>query len=271
MAGAHAHRAPRRPLFSRFAPHGGAAAAITGAVVAVGTITASTSVSAAPPLDGEALVAHTVEASLAATREATVSRSAPRVALVPETVQTLVAVGDLPVYSKGKGEATEDVSVPDGSEVKLTGRTSADRSEAVVNGVVGFVETDLLAPAPAVSGISSAPCPDGSAIEKGLQPKAIKLYRAVCAAFPQLKVYGGRDPHGEHVNGEAIDFMTYTDVALGNAVAKFIDDHHEELGIYNIIYRQRYMASDDGWVWKKMADRGSPTANHMDHVHSKVL
>ena len=34
----------------------------------------------------------------------------------------------------------------------------------------------------------------------------------------------------------------------------------------NAAYQQRILTSPNG-AWKQMEDRGSPTANHMDHVH----
>ena len=35
-----------------------------------------------------------------------------------------------------------------------------------------------------------------------------------------------------------------------------------------VIWRQRYW--EPGGSWEPMEDRGSPTANHMDHVHVTV-
>lgn len=271
MAGAHAHRAPKRPLWTRLGISGSAAAVVTGAVVTIGTVTATTAVIAADPapaLEGEELVARTVEASIAATREATVSRSAPRVELLPRATDTLMAIGSLDVYTTGKGKKKTGITIKDNSEVAVTGREVGTRSEVVVDGEVGFVESAWLAPGPAVSGVSTAPCPDGSGIERGLTPRAVKLYRAVCAAFPDLKVYGGRDPHGEHVNGQAIDFMVTG--KMGTAIAHWIIAHRDELEVHNVIWQQRYASADTGWAWRQMANRGSITANHFDHVHSRV-
>lgn len=51
---------------------------------------------------------------------------------------------------------------------------------------------------------------------------------------------------------------------------------HRRLGVQYIIWRQRIWnatRSDDrgrvSWAsWRRMDDRGSPTENHMDHIHS---
>jgi hypothetical protein len=73
------------------------------------------------------------------------------------------------------------------------------------------------------------------------------------------------DPHG-HPSGLALDYMVMSDAALGDAIAQFHIDHWDELGVEYIIWQQR-MLSSPGGSWEPMADRGSATANHMDHVH----
>lgn len=88
-------------------------------------------------------------------------------------------------------------------------------------------------------------------------------------------------PTGHHAQGRAIDFMTLTAnqgalrTAMGNEIAAYLRANHKRLGIEYIIWRQRIWnatRSDDanrkGWSqWRRMADRGNPTANHMDHPH----
>jgi hypothetical protein len=122
----------------------------------------------------------------------------------------------------------------------------------------------------ATSGVSGAPCPDGSSTESGLTSSAVRLFRAVCAAFPALSSYGGYDPHGEHADGRAIDFMI-TDASLGQAVANYVQANAGTLGVYDIIWAQHIWTperSSEGWRF--MPDRGSATANHYDHVHVAV-
>jgi hypothetical protein len=72
------------------------------------------------------------------------------------------------------------------------------------------------------------------------------------------------DPGG-HPSGLAVDYMVMTNVALGDAIVAYHVANWNELGVEYLIYRQRMMSSPG--VWKPMADRGSPTANHMDHPH----
>jgi hypothetical protein len=73
------------------------------------------------------------------------------------------------------------------------------------------------------------------------------------------------DPDG-HPSGKALDYMVLGDTALGNAIVQYHIDHWDELGVEYIIYKQRILQSPNG-SWSTMEDRGSPTANHMDHVH----
>ena len=73
------------------------------------------------------------------------------------------------------------------------------------------------------------------------------------------------DPGG-HPSGLALDYMVLGDTALGNVIVQYTVAHWAELGVEYIIYRQRILQSPTG-AWTTMEDRGSPTANHMDHVH----
>jgi hypothetical protein len=73
------------------------------------------------------------------------------------------------------------------------------------------------------------------------------------------------DPHG-HPSGLALDYMVLSNTALGEAIIAYHLAHWDELGVEYIIYRQRMLSSPNG-SWVGMEDRGSPTENHMDHVH----
>ena len=73
------------------------------------------------------------------------------------------------------------------------------------------------------------------------------------------------DPGG-HPSGLALDYMVLSDEALGEAIIAYHRAHWDELGVAYLIYQQRMLSSPNG-SWKPMEDRGSATANHMDHVH----
>jgi uncharacterized protein YgiM (DUF1202 family) len=120
-------------------------------------------------------------------------------------------------------------------------------------------------------GISSAPCPGGSSVESGLTPDAIRVHRALCHRYPQFTSFlGRRSSSGYHGQGRALDCMI-SDSTVGWAAARWVRANAKTLGVSEVIYRQHIWTvqrSSDGW--RSMSDRGSPTANHMDHVHVSV-
>jgi hypothetical protein len=85
---------------------------------------------------------------------------------------------------------------------------------------------------------------------------------------------------GEHPLGRACDFMLSTggimpsgsDVQRGYDIAAWAQANASRLGIMYIIYRQRIWDIRNASAgWQPMADRGSITANHFDHVHVSVF
>ena len=119
------------------------------------------------------------------------------------------------------------------------------------------------------AGVTYAPCSDGSSVESGLTSNAIKVYRAVCAAFPAVSSWGGNTGYGDHGAGLALDIMCTG--SLGDAIAAWVRAHAGELGVSEVIWSQQIWTvqrSSEGWRW--MEDMGSATANHYDHVHVTV-
>jgi hypothetical protein len=120
-------------------------------------------------------------------------------------------------------------------------------------------------------GISGAPCPGGSSVESGLTPDAIRVHRALCHRYPQFTSFlGRRSSSGNHGSGRALDCMI-SDSSVGWDAARWLRANAKSLGVSEVIYRQQIWTvqrSSDGW--RSMSDRGSPTANHMDHVHVSV-
>lgn len=210
------------------------------------------------------------------------SRTAKRVTLEPQATDRKWATAPLNVWT-GPGEKYKRVGlVEEGTRLAVTGQVQGHWAEILLKGdKVRWVNNDYLAdekpkPEPTTSatssgggGISGAPCPDGSSIESGLTTNADILYRAVCAAFPQPTSYGGYDPHGEHVDGRAIDIMISGDV--GWQIANWLRANASALKIRDIIYAQRIWTPERAAEgWRYMSDRGSVTANHYDHVHVAV-
>ena len=80
--------------------------------------------------------------------------------------------------------------------------------------------------------------------------------------------YGYRSSSGDHGRRLAADFMVYSNRSKGDAIAAFARRHYKELNITYVIWYQRIWSvarASEGW--RLMADRGSATANHRDHVH----
>jgi hypothetical protein len=184
---------------------------------------------------------------------------------------------DLNLWSSSSEAAKQVGLLQTGKHVLVTGRVADGRVELVVDGqsrwvTAGYLsddKPDTTSTTAAAAGLSMAPCPDGS-VEYRLTPGAVYVYRSVCHAFPQITSYGGWDAHGEHASGKALDIMT-SDVTLGNEIAAFLQAHASELHVYDILWRQHIwtpVRASEGW--RLFADRGSPTANHMDHVHVSV-
>jgi len=109
----------------------------------------------------------------------------------------------------------------------------------------------------------------------GLTPHAITVKQTLAGVFPQITNVGGyrAGDWGEHGQGRALDVMipnpsSAAGVELGDSIARWCQDNALTLGVQYLIWRQRYWQA--GWgpnSWQWMADRGSPTANHYDHVH----
>lgn len=83
--------------------------------------------------------------------------------------------------------------------------------------------------------------------------------------YGETEIFGvaGRGGPSDHPRGLAVDFMVNR--ATGDALAACALQNKEALGVSYVIWRQRM---NDGSGWKRMADRGGATANHMDHVHA---
>ncbi len=198
---------------------------------------------------------------------------------------------DVTVYASYGKRAKELGELELGRAVYYTGRDEGGRQEIVLEGNPVWIPegnlgktkpepppeptpTPTPSPTPsddAPAGLDFSACGDSS-VEDGLVSDAVNLYRAVCNAFPAVAsgTTYGYDPHGEHISGKALDFMT-DDKELGDAIAAFVQEHAAALNIYDIIWYQRIwtpVRADEGW--RPMEDRGDPTANHYDHVHVAV-
>jgi hypothetical protein len=101
----------------------------------------------------------------------------------------------------------------------------------------------------------------------GVKPGVAQIGHHVGGKFGVSDVLGrypGTVTGSEHPLGLALDFMVHSDRARGDQIAAYVLAHPAELSVKYVIWKQRY---NDGRGWRPMADRGSVTANHFDHVH----
>ena len=279
-AGRH-RKAPSRTLrLRRLRTPAGFALALATAI----PITASAQVTTADEL----VVASPRLTNLEAARtDARASRSSLRTP-VPVPVQAVKAAKPVQLRTRwtttrlnvwsGPGESSRLLTVlATAAKVRVTGTARGPWAEIQHGNRRAWVRKAYLAvkkPSPAVriaqaAGVSGAPCPDGSSVESGLQRNTVRLYRAVCAAYPAVSSWGGRSGSGDHGAGRALDIMCTG--SLGDSIANYVRSHASELGVSEVIWAQRIWTvqrSSEGW--RPMEDRGSTTANHYDHVHVSV-
>ncbi|WP_193614281.1 M23 family metallopeptidase [Nocardioides lijunqiniae] len=110
-----------------------------------------------------------------------------------------------------------------------------------------------------------------------VKPQLRALVNVLAPMF-KIETVGGyrvsaRDPHG-HPSGLAADFMVPINAAgkrQGEALAAYARKNAVSLNVDYIIWYQQIWSTDRASEgWRPMGDRGSPTANHVDHVHINV-
>lgn len=131
----------------------------------------------------------------------------------------------------------------------------------------------------AASGATSS-CPETSSpAENGLTPAALNGLRCGKNAFPWIKTMHGvgeRAIADDHPQGRAVDFMipnytSRTGNERGWRIAKWFQRNASALNVKYLIFDQKIWSverADEGW--RPMEDRGSPTANHRDHLHLSI-
>lgn len=205
------------------------------------------------------------------------SRSFDRMAIAgvsnlrkPEVVAKRWTTEDLSIRTGPSRAARVLGEIEVGKRIGITGERIDGFAEVVLEGTSRWVTAKYLSKEkPAIAkGLDFTPC--GPALP-GIVPDMQRAYFAVCNAFPQVQTYGGVAGRVEHNTGHAVDAMVYGDKALGDQIAAFLLAHASELNLYDIIWYQHIwtpVRAAEGW--RSMGDRGSATANHMDHVHFGV-
>ncbi|HMI34191.1 MAG TPA: SH3 domain-containing protein [Propionibacteriaceae bacterium] len=193
---------------------------------------------------------------------------------LPKIIGTRYAAATLNIRSTYADKYRLITEVPRGTELMITGVVKNGRMQIIFEKAVRWVTAKYLS--------KSAPRSIPSswlAVERGLKPNAIKVHRAMRARFPQITVYGGVRPSviPDHEQGRALDCMipnyqSASGKALGNEAAAWTKANARSLGINYVIWNQHiWNITRDSEGWRFMADRGSDSANHMNHIHITVF
>lgn len=150
--------------------------------------------------------------------------------------------------------------------------TGTDPPALVANTAPASPTSANVVPA-AATGPSLPPLPARMGSEAHWQVDTIRVARAVAQKFPQLQTIGGWRPYDaypDHPSGRAADIMipgydTPAGKALGSQIADYVMANKDVFQVDYIIWQQTYRPAQG--PSNKMEDRGSPTQNHMDHVH----
>ncbi len=208
--------------------------------------------------------------------EVSAETTAPTAPALPATsTQYATTVLNIWLASTGTAHSGE---VPRGGTIQVTGKVENGRAEAVHNGAIRWFTARYLTATPPSSSspVTSAP---GGDINKGYSSGLDTAGASVQAIawhvwgnWPQIKTqYGTRSGSGDHPAGRALDIMipSYrTNQALGQEIAEYYKANAKQFDIHYIIWDQKiWNIYRDAEGWRPMADRGSDSANHIDHVH----
>lgn len=173
-----------------------------------------------------------------------------------------------------------------GQQVGVTGTSSNGWTEVVWQGARRWVSGEYLtssqpAPSTAVVPVGSTDLPSsalsGSVGLSSTVPSISRIITSVEGQWPVAGPYYGTrvEPGSDHHTGRAVDIMlsnwSTSGRATGDAIAAHLKENAGAYDITYIIWRQQIWSvarSSEGW--RPMADRGSVTANHYDHVHVSV-
>lgn len=111
----------------------------------------------------------------------------------------------------------------------------------------------------------------GSKIKPETKAKAQEIFYAAQAAGHDIWFMWGIGTSAEHSTGRALDLMVKTHAA-GQFVRDYIWKNRARLRLQHVIWEQKITSTvTRPGVVRKMADRGTTTKNHFDHVHVLFL
>jgi len=198
-------------------------------------------------------VTETKAAADAKAKEAEAKAKAKEEAEAKKTAEAKVAAdAKLKQEAEAKAKAEKEAEAKKAAEAKQT--------TTVAGGLPEVTAAELADPA--MNGLTPHTKKMKVALAKKFGITSFSLFRA-----------GDNDGTGHgHNSGMAVDFMVPVNSAQGDQLAEYLTKHMDELGVYYIIWKQRfYMPQQNIYgpanTWNIMPNRGGVTANHYDHVH----
>lgn len=196
-----------------------------------------------------------------------------------------VKVDEVNIRTTSASDSTVVGSATYGTVLSATGKTTSSRTQVIYNGALRWAYSAYLTSTKPTGTAPAAPSDDdlGSESLNRTNAYAHAVVKKIRATFPQIKtIYGWRMSSAyssDHPAGRALDIMipSYKSAAgkaLGDKLARYLQDNHKALHVHYLIWRQRQWNVERNTNvttgWKKMADRGSDNDNHMNHVHVTV-
>ena len=162
--------------------------------------------------------------------------------------------------AEAKAKQAADAKLKQEAEAKAKQEAEAKQGTTVTKGLPPVTAAEL--DDPAMNGLTDHAKKMKVALAKKFGITSFSMFRA-----------GDDDGTGHgHNTGMSVDFMVPVGSAQGDQLAEYLTKNMNELGVYYIIWKQRfYMPQFNIYgpanTWNLMPDRGGVTANHYDHVH----
>ena len=208
--------------------------------------------------EAEAKVKQEVEAKVKQEAEAKVKQEAEA-----KAKQEAEAKVKQEAEAKVKQEVEAKVKQEAEAKVKQEAEAKA-KQEAEKNGLPEVTAAELADPA--MNGLTDHTKKMKVVLAKKFEITSFSMFRA-----------GDDDGTGHgHNTGMSVDFMVPAGSAKGDEFSEYITKNMKELGVYYVIWKQRfYMPQHNIYgpanTWNLMPDRGGVTANHYDYVHVSFI
>ena len=171
------------------------------------------------------------------------------------------------VKQEAEAKAKQEAEAKAKQEAEAKAKQEAEakaKQEAEKNGLPEVTAAELADPA--MNGLTDYTKKMKVALAKKFGITSFSMFRA-----------GDDDGTGHGYNtGMSVDFMVPVGSAKGDEFSEYITKNMKELGVYYVIWKQRfYMPQHNIYgpanTWNLMPDRGGVTANHYDHVHVSFI